>query len=330
LLTVTNVSKRYGAKLALDQVSFKVSRGEIVGFLGTNGAGKTTMMNIITGYISATSGSVTVDGHDILEEPSEVKSRIGYLPEIPPIYPDFTVEENLNFCYDLKKVKLERRPHLDDICERVSIQHVRGRLARNLSMGYKQRVGIALALMGDPPMLILDEPTVGLDPLQIVEIRNLIKTLADTRTVILSSHILQEIQAVCSRIIVIHNGRLVADDTAENLIRRMQNPVPTVRFKLAGDIDANRRALESIPGVLTVSAEALEDGLGAYTLETERPDTCRNLFFMQAGDQRLPLVELYNARLTLEDAFIALTEASEAEERAALARKVKPAEEVLP
>jgi len=170
--------------------------------------------------------------------------------------------------------------------------------------------------MGDPPMLILDEPTVGLDPLQIVEIRNLIKTLADTRTVILSSHILQEIQAVCSRIIVIHNGRLVADDTAENLIRRMQNPVPTVRFKLAGDIDANRRALESIPGVLT--------------LETERPDTCRNLFFMQAGDQRLPLVELYNARLTLEDAFIALTEASEAEERAALAREVKPAEEVLP
>lgn len=314
MLTVSDVSKRYGPKLALDHVSFEVQKGQVVGFLGTNGAGKTTMMNIITGYISATEGSVAVDGYDILEEPAEVKSRIGYLPEVPPLYPDFTVDENLNFIYELKKVKLDRASHLDAICDRVSIQDVRGRLARNLSMGYRQRVGIALALIGNPPLLIFDEPTVGLDPVQIIEIRNLIRELADTRTVILSSHILQEIQAVCSRIIVIHSGRLVADDTAENLIRRMYNPQSVVNLKLAGEPGEVTRLLSGLPGVVSVEAGTPSEGMCTYTVQTDRPDALQGLFYMQVGDRRLPLGEVYTPRHTLEEAFIALTNASEAQQ----------------
>ena len=211
MVEVRNLTKRYGVNLALDNVSFTVEEGTIVGFLGPNGAGKSTTMNIITGYLSATSGEVLVAGKNTLDEPLEVKKLIGYLPEQPPLYMDMTVKEYLNFMYDLKKAKLPRAQHLQEICQLVRIEEVFNRLVGNLSKGYKQRVGIAQALIGNPPVLILDEPTVGLDPKQIIEIRDLIKRLGKNHTVILSSHILPEVQAICERIIVVNNGRLVGE-----------------------------------------------------------------------------------------------------------------------
>ena len=207
MVEVRNLTKRYGANLAVDHVSFEIEEGSIVGFLGPNGAGKSTTMNIITGYLSATEGSVTVSGKNTLEDPNEVKRMIGYLPEQPPLYLDMTVKEYLNFVYELKKATQPKEQHIKEICELVKIDNVYNRLVGNLSKGYKQRVGIAQALIGNPPVLILDEPTVGLDPKQIIEIRTLIKNLGRNHTVILSSHILPEVQAVCERIIVINNGR---------------------------------------------------------------------------------------------------------------------------
>ena len=217
MIEVKNLTKRYGSNLALNHIHFSLEEGTILGFLGPNGAGKSTTMNIITGYLSPTEGSITVDGFDTLENPLEAKKRIGYLPEIPPLYTDMTVKEYLNFMYDLKKVKLPRKEHIAEICSLVKIDDVYGRLIANLSKGYRQRVGIAQALLGNPPVLILDEPTVGLDPKQIIEIRNLIKSLGRKHTVILSSHILSEVQAVCERVIVINRGSIVADGTPDSL-----------------------------------------------------------------------------------------------------------------
>ena len=199
MIQVSNLSKKYGSHVAVSDVSFTVKDGEILGFLGPNGAGKSTTMNILTGYLSPTAGSVSIDGYDILENPNEAKMRIGYLPEHPPLYLDMTVKEYLGFIYDLKKVRFPKAPHIDEICRLVKIDDVAGRLIKNLSKGYKQRVGIAQALVGNPDVLILDEPTVGLDPKQIIEIRSLITELGKNHTVILSSHILSEIQAVCER-----------------------------------------------------------------------------------------------------------------------------------
>jgi len=217
MIEVKNLTKRYGQNLALDRVSFTVEEGTIVGFLGPNGAGKTTTMNIITGYLSATSGEVTVSGKNILEEPNEVKKLIGYLPELPPLYMDMTVKEYLNFMYDLKKVKLPRQKHIQEICELVQISNVYHRLIGNLSKGYKQRVGIAQALLGSPSIIILDEPTVGLDPAQVIEIRRLIRELGQGHTVILSSHILSEVQAVCTRILILSHGQLAASGDLASL-----------------------------------------------------------------------------------------------------------------
>ncbi len=307
MLTVSNVTKRYGPKLALDRVSFDVPPGQIVGLLGTNGAGKTTTMNIITGYISATSGDVSVDGHDILTEPLEAKRCIGYLPEQPPLYPDLTVEESLDFYVKLRKVRGDRAAHVDAICERVRIDSVRRRLTKNLSKGFRQRVGLALALIGDPPLLILDEPMVGLDPVEIVEIRNLIRDLAGTRTVILSSHNLQEVQAVCSRILVIHEGRLIADDSAENLIRRSEMPQHAIRVRLEGDAAANARLISELPGVRGVMVVDAEQGTSTLAIETDDPGALNGLFYMELGDRRVPLKELYTAPPSLEEAFVALT-----------------------
>ena len=212
MIEVSSLSKRYGNHLAVDNANFSIKKGEVVGFLGPNGAGKSTIMNIMTGYLSLTAGKVSIDGFDIMENPEEAKKRIGYLPEIPPVYPDMTVKEYLYFMYDLKKVSFPKKPHIEEIARLVKIDNVYNRLIKNLSKGYRQRVGIAQALIGNPDLLILDEPTVGLDPKQIIEIRNLISRLGKNHTIILSSHILSEIQEVCERIIIINRGKIIADE----------------------------------------------------------------------------------------------------------------------
>lgn len=222
MIEVKELTKYYGEHLAVDHLTFSVKEGEVLGFLGPNGAGKSTTMNMLTGYLSASSGQIRINGVDLSENPLEAKRNIGYLPELPPLYMDMTVQEYLKFMYRLKKVqgKEKREEHIAAICEQVKLIDVRGRLIRHLSKGYRQRVGIAQALIGDPGILILDEPTVGLDPNQILEIRSLIEKLGKKHTVILSSHIMQEIQAVCDRILILCEGRLAAYDTKENLTRQ--------------------------------------------------------------------------------------------------------------
>ena len=217
MIEVRNLTKHYGDKRAVNDISFTVEDGEILGFLGPNGAGKSTTMNMLTGYISSTSGQALINGVDILENPIKAKSFIGYLPELPPLYLDMTVKGYLNYVYDLKKCHLPRRAHLTEVMTLCKVNDVKDRIMKNLSKGYKQRVGLAQALIGNPPVLILDEPTVGLDPKQILEIRTLIKKLGKNHTVILSSHILSEIQAVCDRIIIINKGQIAAHDTTDNL-----------------------------------------------------------------------------------------------------------------
>jgi ABC-2 type transport system ATP-binding protein len=217
MIEVKNLTKSYNGNVAVDDISFTVGSGEILGFLGPNGAGKSTTMNILTGYISSTSGTAALDGIDILENPLAAKRKIGYLPEQPPVYLDMTVDEYLSFVYELKKSKLPKKAHLGEICELVKIADMRKRLIRNLSKGYRQRVGLAQALVGNPPILILDAPTVGLDPKQIIEIRSLVKKLGKNHTVILSSHILPEVQAVCDKVVIMNEGKIVADGTLESL-----------------------------------------------------------------------------------------------------------------
>ena len=220
MIEVKNLTKRYGDIKALDDISFTVDTGEVLGFLGPNGAGKSTTMNIITGYISSTSGTVKVDGTEILENPRETKRKIGYLPEIPPLYPEMTVRKYLEFMFDLKKVKLPKKEHIDEVMRLVKISDVSGRIIKHLSKGYRQRVGFAQALLGNPPVLILDEPTVGLDPQQIIEIRNLIKSLGKKHTVIFSSHVLSEVSAICDRVVLINKGKVICDETPEELKQR--------------------------------------------------------------------------------------------------------------
>ena len=307
MIEVKNLTKRYGQNLALDRVSFKIEEGTIVGFLGPNGAGKSTAMNIITGYLSATSGEVTVSGKNTLEEPNEVKKMIGYLPELPPLYMDMTVKEYLNFMYELKKAKLPREKHLKEICQLVKIENVYNRLIGNLSKGYKQRVGIAQALIGNPPVLILDEPTVGLDPKQIIEIRTLIKNLGRNHTVILSSHILPEVQAVCERIIVINNGRIVADGATDTLAHDL-SPDHRLILRAEGPEKEMVHALLNVPGV--VDAYSLgEKESGIYELSVESTpdkDIRRDVFALMAR-KGWPMLALRNTDLTLEDLFLQLT-----------------------
>ncbi len=217
VIEIKDLVKKYGENVAVKGISFEIERGEVVGFLGPNGAGKSTTMNMLTGYISSTSGEAKVCGYSILENPNEVKKRIGYLPEQPPLYFDMTVYEYLSFVYDLKGVKEDKEKHIEEVMETVDIGKVSKRLIKNLSKGYKQRVGLAQALIGNPEVLVLDEPTVGLDPGQIIEIRSVIKKLGAQRTIILSTHILQEVAAICDRVIIINNGKIAAMDTLENL-----------------------------------------------------------------------------------------------------------------
>lgn len=311
MIEIKNLKKDYGGHLAVNNISFTVNDGEILGFLGPNGAGKSTTMNIITGYLSATDGSAIINGYDILEDPKSAKREIGYLPEIPPLYLDMTVKEYLNFVYELKGVKLPKGPHIEEICRLVKIKNVYHRLIKNLSKGYKQRVGIAQALIGNPKVLILDEPTVGLDPKQIIEIRNLIRMLGKHHTVILSSHILPEIQAVCDRVIVINKGRIIADDTPENLSTNLSDD-HSISVVLEGNKEKLEKALKRVQGVKGVlfvrenaynnSCEFVVDPLTGY-------DVRKDIFAM-ASLNNYPILKMSSNELSLEDIFLRLTDES--------------------
>lgn len=305
MIKITNLTKRYGPKEAVRGISFEVKKGEIVGFLGPNGAGKSTTMNVLTGYLSASGGSASIAGFDVLDDAIEARRHIGYLPEQPPLYFDMTVDEYLNFVYELKSAKQPRKRHLDHICELVGLSHVRRRLIRNLSKGYKQRVGIAQALVGDPDVLILDEPTVGLDPNQIVEIRNLIKNLGETRTVILSTHIIPEVAAVCERVIVINDGLIVADDKTENL---MHNIGGENKFSAQVDGDPAKivDVLRRVEGVTDVAYDN-----GSFILTADEGADIRKNVFYAAAEADLPLLSFAPVDVSLEAVFARLTKKGE-------------------
>ncbi len=308
MIEVTNLSKSYGDKHAVNDISFTINSGEVVGFLGPNGAGKTTTMNIITGYLSATDGSVKVDGIDVLDNPIASKRHIGYLPEHPPLYMDMTVNEYLGFAYELKGVKgISKKKHINEICESVSISHVRNRMIRNLSKGYKQRVGLAMALIGNPDVLILDEPTVGLDPIQIIEIRNVIKELGKARTVVLSSHILPEVQAICERVLVINNGTIVANDTPENLSASISGEHKLL-VRVAGNKDNVQNVLRSCEGVRTASlTRDGDDNTCEFVVESDPNVDVRKPMFYALANAGCPILMLKPLDMSLEDIFLKLT-----------------------
>lgn len=307
MIEVQNLTKQYGSKKAVDDLSFTIQDGEILGFLGPNGAGKSTTMNMLTGYISSTSGKALINGIDILDDPIAAKKNIGYLPEIPPLYLDMTVKDYLNFIYDLKKCKLPRKSHLEDVCSLVMINDVYDRIIRNLSKGYKQRVGLAQALIGNPPILILDEPTVGLDPKQIIEIRSLIKKLGKKHTVILSSHILPEIQAVCDRIIIINGGKIAADDTTENLTKNISADHRVIA-RIDGPREEVLKMIKGIGGVVSVVADMeREKGIFDYEIESREDADIRRELFKRVAARNWVILGLKTSEMTLEDIFLKIT-----------------------
>lgn len=307
VIEICNLSKKYGNKLALDKINISVKRGEIMGFLGPNGAGKSTTMNILTGYISATDGTAKIDGEDILENQKAVKKKIGYLPENPPLYYDMTVREYLNFVYELKKVKKNKNEHLAEIMDVVKITHVADRMIKNLSKGYKQRVGLAQALIGDPEVLILDEPTVGLDPQQIIEIRNVIKELGKCRTVILSTHILQEVTAICDRITIINKGKIVAMDTLENLSASIGEKGKYL-VEACGDSDRVENILKSVAGIKTIQKQnSSKADVAKFVIEFNDGTDARIDVFNAFAKADVPLIGFKSLEMTLEEIFIKVT-----------------------
>jgi ABC-2 type transport system ATP-binding protein len=308
LIKAETLSKSFGQHKAVNNISFHIKKGEIIGFLGPNGAGKSTTMNMITGYLSPTSGSIIVDGFNVTENPVEVKRSIGYLPEIPPLYPEMTVLEYLTFAGELKKVnKKELKDSLEKIMDLVKIGDVRGRLIKNLSKGYKQRVGLSQALVGNPKLLILDEPTVGLDPKQIIEIRNLIKTLSDDHTIILSSHILPEVSAVCGRVLIMNKGIIVASDSPENLSRRLEG-TNQIHLKIKGDKAAIEDAIKSVESLTKIScSDADETGISDLYLEAQSGADIRENVFYAMSRNSLPILQMRPIDMSLEDIFLNLT-----------------------
>ena len=314
MIKVTGLSKRYGTHLAVENVNFEIQKGEVIGFLGPNGAGKSTIMNILTGYLSMTQGKVEIDGFDITEYPEEAKRRIGYLPEIPPLYVDMKVREYLNFIYDLKSVKFPKKPHIDEILKLVKIDGVQNRLIKNLSKGYRQRVGFAQALIGNPDVLILDEPTVGLDPKQIIEIRNLISRLGKNHTIILSSHILSEIQAVCKRVIIINRGQIVADDTSFNLSNKLSGDKSLVARIICTEKEM-LEALKTVKDVESVtSLGRKEDGTFDFLIEPKYGADIRAAVFDRVVSRGKTLLSMTSNNASLEQVFLRLTEVSDNEE----------------
>lgn len=305
MIDIIGLSKNFGAIQAVKNISFSVNKNEILGFLGPNGAGKSTTMNIITGYIPSTSGTVKVCGYDIMEEPREVKKRIGFTPELPPLYMDMTVIDYLNFAADLKSVpKKGRKSHLDDIMELIGITNVRKRLINNLSKGYRQRVGFSQSLVGSPDVLILDEPTVGLDPKQIVEIRKLIKTLGKEHTIILSTHILPEVSAVCDRVVIINKGEIAAIDTPENLSKTFTNS-SKFSIRIAGSKSHAKSILKQIYGVRSVEDVGLiEQDVTDFLVEASPETDVRRPIFFELAKHGYPILELKSTGLSLEEIFV--------------------------
>lgn len=309
MIEVNNLVKRYGDHTAVDHLSFKIEKGKIYGFLGPNGAGKSTTMNMITGYIASTEGTVTIDGHDILDEPEQAKKCIGYLPEMPPLYFDMTVGEYMNFVADLKKIpKDQKKSMVEEVMEMVKITDMKNRLIKNLSKGYRQRVGLAQAILGYPEVIILDEPTVGLDPKQIIEIRDLIKSLKKKHTVILSSHILSEVSAVCDYVLIISHGKLVASDTPENL-GKLAEGSNTLNLLVKGDKDHIRIALGQISDIKDIKIEdAKEEHAWNVMLSTKEDMDIREEVFFKMADAHCPILEMQSKKVSLEEIFLELTE----------------------
>lgn len=309
MIEVTNLTKKYGDHIAVDHLSFRVEKGQIYGFLGPNGAGKSTTMNIITGYLAATEGTVTIDGKDIQKDPEEAKRSIGYLPELPPLYVDMTVREYLEFVAELKKVpKKERKQQIDEVMEMTQITDMQQRLIKNLSKGYRQRVGLAQAILGYPEVIILDEPTVGLDPKQIIEIRDLIRKLGENHTVILSSHILSEVSAICDHIMIIAHGKLVASDSPENLQKLMSGSME-LNLEVKGSAAAVKSALQEISQIdrIEENTEASKNVAKLKVISKENADIREQVFYALA-DAKLPILEMTHAEKSLEDIFLELTE----------------------
>lgn len=308
LIEVKNLTKKYGSHVALNDVSFVIKKGEILGFLGPNGAGKSTTMNILTGYISATEGEAKIDGIDILEDPISAKKKIGYLPEIPPLYMDMTVEEYINFVCSLKKVpKKEWSSMKERIFTLVKITDVKNRLIKNLSKGYKQRVGLAQALIGNPEVLILDEPTVGLDPKQIIEIRNLVKELGRDHTIILSSHILSEVQAICDRVMIMNKGNLVASDTPDNLGKRISQ-VNRLALRLVGPKADIIKAIKNLECVKYAEIErVVEKGSVDLVVEGHEDQDVRPAIFNMCKEKDYTILMMKSLDMSLEDIFLEVT-----------------------
>lgn len=308
MIEVNDLVKKYGSHTAVDHLSFRVEEGQIYGFLGPNGAGKSTTMNIITGYLASTEGTVVINGHDILEEPEEAKKCIGYLPEMPPLYFDMTVKEYLRFASELKKIpKKEREGQVREVMEMTKISDMENRLIRNLSKGYRQRVGLAQAILGYPEVIILDEPSVGLDPKQIMEIRDLIKSLAKKHTVILSSHILSEVSAVCDYVLIISHGKLVASDTPENLAKLMEGE-NTLELTVKGTKEKAEAVLGGIPAVrdFRIQEAEEEDAVDVVIHTQEKMDAREDIFYALA-EKECPILRMQSVHVSLEDIFLELT-----------------------
>jgi len=309
VIEVKNVTKKYGKFVAVDDISFTINDGEIVGLLGPNGAGKSTTMNMLTGFIEQTEGDIIVDGYNMLKKPKKAKKEIGYMPEGVPLYSDLTVKEFITYMAEIKNVnKKERKEKIEKIIENTGLKEVQNKLTKNLSRGYKQRVSLAGALVGEPKILILDEPTVGLDPKQITEIRSLIKELGKTHTVILSSHILSEVSQICNKVIIINKGKIVAVDTPENLENKVSNNNATYVTveDTENKMDSMKDKIKEIKTIKLIKEN--EDGTKDYELQAEKDVDLRKIIFKEFAKENITIFEMKKADTTLEDAFMKLIE----------------------
>ena len=328
MIEVKNLVKKYGNHTAVDHLNFTIEEGHVYGFLGPNGAGKSTTMNIMTGYLGATEGEVLINGHDILKEPEEAKKQIGYLPELPPLYMEMTVREYLEFVAELKGIaKNKREESINEVEKMVKIWEVENRLIKNLSKGYRQRVGLAQAVLGFPEIIILDEPSVGLDPKQIIEIRELIRQLAKKHTVILSSHILAEVREVCDYILIISKGKLVASDTPENLERNLGDS-DLIEIETKASPDEVRRILETVDGIRSISTKHLENGITWAQIQEKKNTDIREKVFQAFAQNHQPLLKLNPLQVRLEDVFMELTQSDRAAEEYAEKAKKKETEDM--